>query len=363
MNRATAITRTPPRLDARRIGAIARYTVLEAWRNRLFALTVVAVTLLTLLSLFARELAVTESGRLQTAILAATLRVASVFLMALYILNGLTREFNDKVLELMLSLDLPRPGYLMGKFLGFAIVALAVTAIVTVPVAAHGCIYTDRLAGGRRWRSTRTTQHSVADCGVCGSSACCGDVRSVPQEFLNSNGRARNLDRPRRGAGVACRGAGLTTCAQGGGAAPRRHRRGPSPSSTDRNAAAGIPWRADRGSQSAVPVFAGVRHPARHQHSVQGPRLRQGGRLAAPDSGARSSGSVSVVDGLAGLFAGAGQKQTAADAGSGVSPVPARPEPALALARARGDHGEASPPRPRARAALRARNQPACHLG
>jgi len=136
MNRATAITRTPPRLDARRIGAIARYTVLEAWRNRLFALTVVAVTLLTLLSLFARELAVTESGRLQTAILAATLRVASVFLMALYILNGLTREFNDKVLELMLSLDLPRPGYLMGKFLGFAIVALAVTVIVTVPVAA-----------------------------------------------------------------------------------------------------------------------------------------------------------------------------------------------------------------------------------
>jgi ABC-type transport system involved in multi-copper enzyme maturation permease subunit len=135
MNRATAVTRTPQRLDARRIGAIARYTVLEAWRNRLFALTVVAVTLLTLLSLFARELAVTESGRLQTAILAATLRVASVFLIALYILNGLTREFNDKILELMLSLDLQRPAYLMGKFLGFAIVALAVAAIVTVPVA------------------------------------------------------------------------------------------------------------------------------------------------------------------------------------------------------------------------------------
>jgi len=134
MNHSTAATYVLSRRNARRIGAIARFTVLEAWRNRLIVLVVVAVALLTLLSLFARELAVTESGRLQTAILASTLRVASVFLMALYILIGLTREYNDKVLELMLSLDLPRAGYLMGKFLGFTIVALAVAAIVTVPV-------------------------------------------------------------------------------------------------------------------------------------------------------------------------------------------------------------------------------------
>jgi ABC-type transport system involved in multi-copper enzyme maturation permease subunit len=137
MNHATAAAFVPSRRNVRRIGAIARYTVLEAWRNRLMVLVVVAVALLTLLSLFARELAVTESARLQTAILASTLRVASVFLIALYIVNGFTREFNDKVLELILSLDLPRPSYLMGKFLGFAIVALAVAAIATVPVAIH----------------------------------------------------------------------------------------------------------------------------------------------------------------------------------------------------------------------------------
>ncbi len=135
MKHATATAYLPSWRHTRRVGAIARYTVLEAWRNRLIVLVVVAVALLTLLSLFARELAVTESERLQTAILASTLRVASVFFITLYILNGLTREFNDKVLELMLSLDLPRPGYLMGKFLGFAIVALTVATIVTVPVA------------------------------------------------------------------------------------------------------------------------------------------------------------------------------------------------------------------------------------
>jgi ABC-type transport system involved in multi-copper enzyme maturation permease subunit len=118
-----------------RVAAIARYTVLEAWRNRLVAIVLVATALLFLLSVFARELAITESLRLQTAVLAASLRLASVFFVALYILNGLTREFNDKVVELMLSLDLPRPAYLLGKFCGFAFIALGVAAIATLPLA------------------------------------------------------------------------------------------------------------------------------------------------------------------------------------------------------------------------------------
>ena len=118
-----------------RIGAIARYTVLEAWRNRLLALVLTVTVLLLLASVFAKELAVTESVRLQTALFAASLRLACVFLVALYILNGLTREFNDKVIELMLSLDLPRPAYLLGKFAGFALIAAAIAAIATVPVA------------------------------------------------------------------------------------------------------------------------------------------------------------------------------------------------------------------------------------
>lgn len=118
-----------------RVGAIARYTMLEAWRNRLLTLVLTATLLLLLASVFARELAVTESDRLQTALLASSLRLACVFFVGLYILNGLTREFNDKVIDLMLSLDLPRPAYLLGKFAGFALIAAAVAAIATVPIA------------------------------------------------------------------------------------------------------------------------------------------------------------------------------------------------------------------------------------
>ena len=117
-----------------RVGAIARYTVLEAWRNRLALIVAVATALLFLLSVFVRELAITESARLQTALLASALRLAAVFLIGLYILNGLTREFNDKVVELVLSLDLPRPAYVLGKFLGYAVVAAAVAAIATLPL-------------------------------------------------------------------------------------------------------------------------------------------------------------------------------------------------------------------------------------
>ena len=75
-----------------RVGAIARYTVLEAWRNRLIVIVLTATALLFVLSVFARELAVTESTRLQTALLASALRLASVYFVGLNILNGLTRE-------------------------------------------------------------------------------------------------------------------------------------------------------------------------------------------------------------------------------------------------------------------------------
>ena len=117
-----------------RVGAIAHYTVLEAWRNRLLVIVLTTTALLFVLSVFARELAVTESTRLQTALLASALRLASVFFVGLYILNGLTREFNDKVVDLMLSLDLPRPAYLLGKYCGFALVAVGVAAIATIPL-------------------------------------------------------------------------------------------------------------------------------------------------------------------------------------------------------------------------------------
>jgi ABC-type transport system involved in multi-copper enzyme maturation permease subunit len=114
---------------------IARFTLLEAMRTRLPWLVFAAILLAFLASLFAREIAITETTRVQTALLAATLRTAAVFIIGLYVLTSMIREFNDKGLELVLSLDLPRSVYLFGKFIGFALIAILTGAATCIPLA------------------------------------------------------------------------------------------------------------------------------------------------------------------------------------------------------------------------------------
>ncbi|MGH8677659.1 MAG: ABC transporter permease [Burkholderiales bacterium] len=116
--------------------AIARYTLLEAWRNRFLLTMCSIVAVLIVLSLFIRQIAITESARTQIGFLSATLRMAAVFVMSLYVLQGLLREFQDKVLELVLSLDLPRWCYLLGKFCGYLVLCLACSAIAAAPLLA-----------------------------------------------------------------------------------------------------------------------------------------------------------------------------------------------------------------------------------
>ncbi|MGH8751542.1 MAG: ABC transporter permease [Burkholderiales bacterium] len=114
---------------------IARYTLLEALRTRLPWLVLATLLLVLLGSLFVREIAITETLRQQTSFLAAGLRLAAVFILALYITSSIVREFNDKNLELLLSLDLPRAAYAGGKFFGFSLIALFITLLICLPLA------------------------------------------------------------------------------------------------------------------------------------------------------------------------------------------------------------------------------------
>jgi ABC-type transport system involved in multi-copper enzyme maturation permease subunit len=108
----------------RQIITIARYTLLEGLRNRLMWL-VAAIALIGIgISGFLNALAITESREIQIALLAALLRFSAVFLIATFVVTSMVREFNDKGLELMLALPLPRAGYLLGKLAGFAALAL-----------------------------------------------------------------------------------------------------------------------------------------------------------------------------------------------------------------------------------------------
>ncbi|MGZ5790356.1 MAG: ABC transporter permease, partial [Burkholderiaceae bacterium] len=113
----------------RQIRTIAFYTLLEALRNRLMWLIVVIALIGIGISGFLNALAITESRQIQLALLAAFLRFSAVFLIATFVVTSMVREFNDKGLELVLALPLPRVGYLFGKLTGFALLAFVPTVL------------------------------------------------------------------------------------------------------------------------------------------------------------------------------------------------------------------------------------------
>lgn len=118
-----------------RIAAIARYTLLEAMRTRLSALVLVTLLGLVAASFFVEALAITEGARFQAGFYAAGMRVASVFIIAVTVLVSVTREFNDKGLDVLLALDLPRSHYVLGKLAGFLAIAVLIAAAAALPLA------------------------------------------------------------------------------------------------------------------------------------------------------------------------------------------------------------------------------------
>ena len=118
-----------------RITAIARYTLIEAMRTRLPALVLVTLLALLAASFFMETIAVVEGNRLQAGFYAAGVRLASVFIAAIYVLVSVTREFNDKGLDVLLALDLPRSHYILGKLAGFLAIGAFIAVAAALPLA------------------------------------------------------------------------------------------------------------------------------------------------------------------------------------------------------------------------------------
>ena len=119
----------------RHILPIARYTLLEALRNRLLWLALILVAAGLAFTQFLQQVAITESIQIQAALLAAWLRVGAAFMLAAFVVSSMVREFNDKVMELILSRPLERGSYFLGKLAGYAAVALALALIASLPLA------------------------------------------------------------------------------------------------------------------------------------------------------------------------------------------------------------------------------------
>jgi ABC-type transport system involved in multi-copper enzyme maturation permease subunit len=119
-----------------RIATIGRYTVLEALRTRLSLSTAALVCILLIASFFVREIAITDSARFQTAFYAASVRFGMVFVVALHVIASVSRDFQDKGLDMVLALDLPRSHYCLGKLAGFLAIAAAAALLAALPLFA-----------------------------------------------------------------------------------------------------------------------------------------------------------------------------------------------------------------------------------
>ncbi len=118
--------------QAGNISVIARFTVVEALRTR-YGIILLLLTLLSFgLAQFLSQVAITETAQIQRAVVAAVLRFSAVFLVALYIITSISREFSDKVVELMFSLPMPRGSYYLGKLAGYAMLAAATAAVFSL---------------------------------------------------------------------------------------------------------------------------------------------------------------------------------------------------------------------------------------
>ena len=118
-----------------RIATIARYTLLEALRTRLAALVLLALVVLLAASYFVLSIAVIEGARFQAGFYAAAERLACVFVVGLYAIVSVTRELDDKGLDVLLALDLPRSHYVIGKLAGFLGIAAAIAVVAALPLA------------------------------------------------------------------------------------------------------------------------------------------------------------------------------------------------------------------------------------
>ena len=119
---------------ARAAGTLGRFTIAEAFFSKVGLAALLILLAGLLLGQFAAQLALTDSAGIRVSMQAALYRLAAVFLVAGFTVASVVREHNDKSLELMLSLPIPRGGYLAGKWLGCAGTALIIAALFTGPL-------------------------------------------------------------------------------------------------------------------------------------------------------------------------------------------------------------------------------------
>jgi ABC-type Na+ efflux pump permease subunit len=114
---------------------LARLVLLEARRGALPWLAAACIAGALALAAFLSGVALTEGRELRIAVIAALLRACAVFLVAAQVAASVQREIDDRGLEQMLSLPLPRAVHYLGRLAGFAACGAVLAVLFALPLA------------------------------------------------------------------------------------------------------------------------------------------------------------------------------------------------------------------------------------
>jgi hypothetical protein len=113
---------------------VARFTVLDAVRGRLVLPVACVLALAWGIALFIPRVALTEVMEIQATIMAAIERLCAVFLLMTLVVSAIRREYDERVVELLLAYPGRRSGYAIGKMLGYAGIGWAFALVFSLPL-------------------------------------------------------------------------------------------------------------------------------------------------------------------------------------------------------------------------------------
>ncbi|MDH5425015.1 MAG: hypothetical protein OEY29_08490 [Gammaproteobacteria bacterium] len=105
---------------------IARYSLLEAVRGKIIWIVTALLILSVLLAMFISQTALTETRESQAVLMAGFLRLTSVLVMIFFVVSSMARDFQDKSIELLFAISIPRYQVFLGKFAGYSLLALTI---------------------------------------------------------------------------------------------------------------------------------------------------------------------------------------------------------------------------------------------
>jgi len=127
-----------------KLWAIARYTLLDYLRGRLWVGALIVALCVLVFEQLLSGLAITETSATRASLGGALLRQGLVLLLAAGVIVSHVREAGDRTLDWLLAFALPRAAWLGGRLLGHALAAMLLAlfalplTLLVAPVAAAG---------------------------------------------------------------------------------------------------------------------------------------------------------------------------------------------------------------------------------